>query len=312
MISYQESRVLLARIADVYTQLQEAGHAVNDGDLGKTAAHLEAVKNLASDLQSEDWLEVGVNRELQRLEYSTEGSDGPSQLFPEILLALAPLYMNEVLTEESFLRDELHFNRDDFQALEDLVELGEIKTQRTQDGFVFYGLHHSTQAEAYWNYGTIYRNRRNMPEYEDFIYRYASFGPPNGIEAIHKIGKDELRRIVKRLDTNDKLLSLIKNSRTPLLIIDIFISLKNAEVVAKPKIIEVLAHHIKNSNHLLLSGIAIGLFREFFNTTGKELWRQCKNNLADRLSQSADLLEASNFIRTVCLNFPDIEKDLCD
>ncbi|MFC1794881.1 hypothetical protein ACFL3Q_15000, partial [Planctomycetota bacterium] len=128
--------------------------------------------------EPEKWLEVGVNRELQRLEYVIEGTDGPNSIFPEIVLALSPLYMNEVLTEESFLRDELHFDKDDLKALSILVELGEVTSQKTQDGYVFYGLPHSVQAKAYWEYGLTYRNRKALPEYEEFIHKYAVSDTP--------------------------------------------------------------------------------------------------------------------------------------
>lgn len=261
--------------------------------------------------EPEEWIEEGVNRELEQLEYAIEAQDGPDRTLPEVLLSLAPLYMDEILTEESFLRNELGFNKDDFRALDILIELGEVRSQRTKDGFVFYGLFHSAQAKACWNYGTIYKKRRMLPEYDEFVYRYVSSGMPNGLEAVLKKEEPAFRQIVKKLKRDSKLETVIENSVEAELFADMLHRLEDAKIVSGIKIVEAAVRHIEKNN-LFFNGLFIRYFCQSYSKTGKELWTRCKKELATRLNRSKNISDATTFIQSISQSFPYMAKELCD
>ena len=64
----------------------------------------------------ESWLEKRVQEDLNDLKNF-------NKVFPEILVALAPLYKNEVLTAEDYLIDKLKF---DYEALDQLAQRNEM------------------------------------------------------------------------------------------------------------------------------------------------------------------------------------------
>lgn len=183
---------------------------VTSGNYKMLGYALEGCEQKKGKGEPEEWIEEGVKRELQRLEYVLEGPKGPNQIFPEIVLALSPLYMKEILTEESFLRDGLYFDKEDFQALNALVELGEVTSQRTSNGHVFYGLPHSVQAKAYWNYGTLYKNRRELKEHETFVHDYVALGIANSLEIISKSPIALQETLTTKLVENGNLGKVIK------------------------------------------------------------------------------------------------------
>jgi hypothetical protein len=122
-----------------------------------------------------NWLVHGVHSDLTELEKLD-----PS--YPEVLVSLSPLYRSEVLMEEFYLTKVLGFSQ---TTLSQLVYRDEITVQRDRkEGYVFYGLPHSALAEAYWEHGKIYRRRRGLPEYREYIYEYARSNVPNGLESI--------------------------------------------------------------------------------------------------------------------------------
>jgi len=147
------------------------------------------------------WLEGGVRDDLEELEKLE-----PS--FPEVLVALSPLYLNEVLTDETYLTTVLGFDQ---RVLNELVYCGEITKQKIHNQHVFYGLPHSALASAYWEYGKTYRKRRKLQEYEKFIYKYAvSSDVRNGLEAVVKIGEDTRERLFERLTYENEMKTVIK------------------------------------------------------------------------------------------------------
>ncbi|NQT59765.1 MAG: hypothetical protein HQ557_12350, partial [Bacteroidetes bacterium] len=154
----------------------------------------------------ESWISSRVNKYLMSLKELKE--DKYYRQYPKIVLALCPLYKNEVLTEQKFLVNELHLNED---AIEDLARRGEIKYQKDSDGNVFYGLSHSSLADAYWNHGKEYR--KDFPEYEDFLYNYAVSGAHNGLRAIVYTSNRNIR-IIERLLSEGKIRQVIKEEKS--------------------------------------------------------------------------------------------------
>jgi len=150
----------------------------------------------------QSWIRDGVNKDLKHLE-------GLKSDYPEVLLALSPLYMNEVLTSEVYLRKNIKIKK---QILNNLYKMGEITKIETEDGHVFYGLPHSALAKAYWEHGKIYR--KNLPEYEDFIYNYSALSMPNGIEAMVAAGKKIAKNLAVRLHKGNKTSDVILNEKS--------------------------------------------------------------------------------------------------
>lgn len=130
------------------------------------------------------WVEDGVRGDLGGLELI-------NPRFPQVLLSLAPLAMNETLTSESYLTTACGCSREDLLAL---MQRGEVvRTER--HGQFLYGLPHASLAVAYWTHGEPYRE--NLPECGEFIYAYAASGASNGLEAVGRAfwpWRDHLRK----------------------------------------------------------------------------------------------------------------------
>jgi len=120
-----------------------------------------------------EWVREEVKKDLRNLGVQCA-------VFPKVLVALSPLYMNEILTVQFFLTGHLGYEE---EILRDLAKMGEITRQETREGECMYGLPHSALAEAYWRHGLEHRGK--LLDYRDFVYDYVSFGVPNGLEAIN-------------------------------------------------------------------------------------------------------------------------------
>ncbi|MCK5603302.1 helix-turn-helix transcriptional regulator [Candidatus Pacearchaeota archaeon] len=165
---------------------------------------LEGYTKSDQEGDAKKWLERGVKEDLNDLK-------NLNRVFPEVLVALSPLYQNEVLTAESYLIDKLKFG---YEVLDQLVQRTEITRQTMKNGVVFYGLPHSALAGAYWECGQEYRKRKGIKEYEDFVCSYAASYPSNGLEAIVNSINGNIcysRIIAWRLDQHSKLAKVIEN-----------------------------------------------------------------------------------------------------
>lgn len=150
--------------------------------------------------ESGTWLEESVRGDLEDLERL-------NPTYPEVLVALSPLYRNEVQTEETFLREALRFEP---RMLNDLVDRGEITRRRNyEEGYCFYGLPHSALAHVYWKYGGVYRRRRKLPGYEEYLYEYATAEVPNGLRAALKTRVDIRERVLDRIRKTGKMINVI-------------------------------------------------------------------------------------------------------
>jgi len=180
------------------------------------------------------WLEKGVQENLNDLK-----NIGP--VFPEVLMALSPLYKYEILTAESYLIGKLGF---DYEVLDQLTQMCEITCQEVEDGVVFYGLPHSTLADAYWKYGLKYKKRRRLPEYKDFIYDYAKSEVPNGLEAIVRTAKHVREQLITRIGANEKLSMALQNEPSTI-VLQLWIESADTEIVAKDYVLTAIVQKIE-------------------------------------------------------------------
>lgn len=148
------------------------------------------------------WLKNRVIDDLREIEKH-------SKCNPKIILALCPLYINEVLTAQSFLTQSLSFDR---KEINELVRIGEV-IEHDIDGEVFYGLQHSSCARAYWEYGREYRNALKLRDYKDFIYNYAISEVSNGLQASVEADKETHRELFNRFVSEGKLLKVFEKER---------------------------------------------------------------------------------------------------
>jgi hypothetical protein len=174
----------------------------SDDDLWLLRYALEGYDESRGSDPSSDWVARGVREDLRDL-----GKKRP--IYPAVLVALAPLYLNEVVTAESFLLDILGFDDD---TLEELVALGEIRRYETLDGDTFYGLTHAAVAKAYWEHGVRYRRRGHLPGYADFLYQYAVAGAGNAFVAVSRADHDARFALLNRLVSEGHVERMVANA----------------------------------------------------------------------------------------------------
>jgi len=231
---------------------------------------------------SKDWLEVGVKDDLRDLENSCISS-------PQVLVALSPLYLHEVLTAEDYLLDKLGF---DYEVLKQLVQIGEITHQKTDGGIVYYGLPHSALADAYWEHGQEYRRHASIPEYEDFIYDYAASGTPNGLKAVVRNEDDIAERVVRRLSTDGSLGNVIRCERS-MEVIAWFAHAAPRNYLLEESVLQAIASRINEHEDIK------DIFACIKQTTGRHRSIPIKERflplldrawIADRMMEATDLL----------------------
>jgi len=149
------------------------------------------------------WIEVGVREDLQDLRNC---GDTHASRYPEVVVELAPLYKNEVMTAEEYLVDELASDTDVLRAL---TVRGEIIRDVTRDGEVYYGLPHSALADDYWEHWREYIQQKKLRELEEFIYNYATSGALNALEAVmeHKKVQDA---VIVRLENENRIMDIVR------------------------------------------------------------------------------------------------------
>jgi hypothetical protein len=219
---------------------------------------LKGYATMGGEVEPVSWCEKGVKQDLNDLK-------NINSVFPEVLVTLSPLYQSEVLTEESYLTRNLKF---DYEVLDELVQRGEVTYQKTEDGFVLYGLPHSALADVYWEHGKEYRTRRGLKEYKDFVYDYAKSNVSNGLQAaiaaeirfrtgktanvdgndlFKKARDNDWRGIVVRLDGEGLLQNVIKKERS-LEAINAYLSLSNDAQTLNPDILPIIAEKMNESD----------------------------------------------------------------
>ena len=173
-------------------------------------------------IDPETWLRRGVQ---SYIDYVGRDMPGADREYPQILVGLAALGQEEVMTHEFFLADRLlnYMGVKRVTALLDgLLRHGEVTQSRTTAGR-FYTLPHPTLAAAIWKHGILYLQPalrkngialRNGYEREDFCYEYAVTGSPNGLEAIVRVGGRDGFSILERLKDSKVLAELILADRS--------------------------------------------------------------------------------------------------
>lgn len=149
---------------------------------------------------SADWYAENVRRDLSLLERTNPA-------FPQILLALSPLYKNEVPTSEYFLMSAFGF---ELRDIKDLVYAGEITEQLTPDNHTMYGLPHSGIADAYWECGKNYIKIPKLRDYKKFLYDYVASDVPNGLEAVISLEQKMQSEVTKQLEISGNILKVIE------------------------------------------------------------------------------------------------------
>lgn len=153
----------------------------------------------------QEWIGEEVKKDLNDLrKINTE--------YPKILVALSPLYMNEVLTAKEFLIASNGFLRFAEQHLQQLEIRGEI-TRVDMHGHTFYGLPHSALASLYWKWGSTYRNDMHLPDYEEFIYKYAASDTPNGLKAMMRTERGVCDRLMARFHAALDIVGIVARER---------------------------------------------------------------------------------------------------
>lgn len=149
------------------------------------------------------WIAESVRLDLQRMERKMEGANPD---FPEICVAISPIYTHEIPVAEPFLTKSLGFT---VNTLNSLCQIGYI-LRIEKDDEVYYALPHSAIAQAYWNSSGIYRKRLGFQNEDDAYYQYALSDVCNGLMLIMSLEKDQYSSILKRIQREDKLFPLIE------------------------------------------------------------------------------------------------------
>jgi len=252
------------------------------------------------------WLETGINDELEELEkLNTE--------FPKILVALSALYQNEVLTEKSFLTNVSKLDED---ALFELERRGEITSQKVQNKFVMYGLLHSSKALAYWKYGRSYLSGIEMPaRYEDFIYKYAIFDTPNGLQAVINSDRRTQESVLSKLEDENKIEAVLKRELHIRAISD-YIGRPPPFNILTDNFIRILADKICiNCSDILFSMFCYtNLYRISEVMLGEKLSNAMRvniNKLVDLFSGPLNPISAGNYMQAISSRDPELAKTIC-
>jgi hypothetical protein len=265
--------------------------------------------------EPKDWLKIGVMTYLQSLgncndEYESE--------FPKILLALSPLYMNEVYTHSHYLKKlakKMGF-RDD--TLRVLCKRGEI-LMRKQGKETYYGLPHSSLAKAYWEHGQDYR--MDLPDYETFVYEYITSSYPNSLRAISLKDDSIQKKLLTKLSNSKDIFKIIKKENN----LDEIVG----EVLEKydkftcrwmnEELIEILIAKIDAHRNTITALDCLVAISRINPDLGKSFWNKCnkewighslleKNSVFDIAWDLEELYNSDKMLFDEMLNLIGVEK----
>ncbi|MFC1762914.1 ATP-binding protein [Planctomycetota bacterium] len=237
--------------------LDEIKEVVSD-NLWLLAYLLEGYRKAGGKGQASQWVKDGVLRDLQDLENT-------DALFPEVLVAVAALFRHELLMAETYLTNKLNFTP---TVLNGLSQRGELVRHDGSDGEVFYGLPHKELAYAYWDFGSKYKRRRNLTDYESIIYQYVSLGPSNGLRALATI-EDEMSRepVMVKLEKEGELPKIISGEQSTGAV-GSWLAAADTSTIAREDILKALAGRIVEHDHAIY--VPDLLKKLFFR--GEEIW----------------------------------------
>ncbi|MCK4375832.1 MAG: hypothetical protein KAX19_10900, partial [Candidatus Brocadiae bacterium] len=258
--------------------------AVSKGSFWLLAYALQGYVASRGDGNPLDWVGEGVREDLERLE-GLRAADGDPH-YPEVLVALSPLYRSEVVTAEAFLTRRMGFT---VEVLNGLASRGEI-TRGEIDGEVHYGLPHSSLANAYWQHGSTYRHRMDLPCYEGFLAEYAASGHArNGLLAVVTAEARVRWAILSRLEDAGNLPELILQEPSDRAVLQLCLEAPLA-TWRNPSLVEPLADRLlRLDNACAVGQILHGLHQKDVGFA-ESLWRTLDVScLANRIIEAADV-----------------------
>lgn len=242
--------------------LRGCSNVSNEGDLNSRIG-----KEIAKDL-----------KELERINAS----------FPQVLVALSPLYCDEVLTAEDYLANKFGF---DYEVLNKLVQTGEITRQETEAGDVFYGLPHSALADLYWQHGLKYRKRIKLLSYINFLYDYLVSDTPNGLEPLRRVDGELSSQVYERVRA-EKLEARVINANQSLGNISFFLREAFKDGIFTMPVLEKLAERFLQSDDLVSIGGCILTVFGLNKESGEKLWNLLGPGwLVEKINSSDDSLD---------------------
>jgi len=253
------------------------------------------------------WIGGAVKKQLADWGFCRDQCAGQ---YAGILVALSPLYKTEVMTAETYLK-KLGFTKD---ALNGLVERGEVTIELGLSQEFLYGLPHSSLANAYWEHGKGYITQRKLKVYEEFIYDYAVSGVPNGMQAVVSTQKEVEARILRRLDADSKIILVAEREQSVPAIVQGVIWSDNITRfnTASSSFLNTLAKKSVASHDVSMSGWC---FREIYkvdNFAGQKFFGYLiHHSLPTHLSRSDNA-----WYTACCLDFmhevhPETARELC-
>jgi len=257
-----------------------------------------------SELKS--WIADEVKEYLRNLETC---NDPYCDQYPGILLALSPLYKNEVPTAEHYLIDKLSFTK---PALNDLMKRGEITRQEDTHANILYGLPHSCLADAYWHHGRKYVAKTKLRMYEEFLYDYLTSAMPNGLQAAVRTKAKTRYKLLNRLYPDGKIQTVIENEIS-MSRIHLWMMLDYCQYPMDTSLTKILANKITTHDDLYHSAFCLNLPGIPFSDHGLKLWELVDTKkLADRISSADDFYGVSNFIGCLRNASKNNASELCD
>lgn len=226
-----------------------------------------------------------------------------------ILAALSPLYKNEIMTAETYLR-KLGFTK---AGLNGLVERGEITTDVGPSDEFHYGLHHSSLADAYWEYGRAHVGHTEILEYEEFLYNYAVSKVPNGLEAVVSAENETSGRVLARLYDKGEIIGVVEREQSLCVIVSwIQHTLMTFSGSECEELLKIVAQKINTDDDFIaICRCFTGLDR-LGDNAGQKLWELLdRQKLADKLSETTDFWKAATCIHHIEATHDNIAIELC-
>lgn len=236
---------------------------------------LRGYTSLDSIGNEQDWLEQGVKEDLSDL-YSLNTH------YPKVLLALSPLYKFETFTSKDYLFKLLDV---DEHILRDLVARGEIRCKESSSADIMYGLHHSSLANLYWQYGTVHR--KNLPEYEEFVCDYVQSLPPNGLEVLARMEESVAQDILEKL-VDENLLVRVFEREQSLWPLGHCLKIVHRILGYNPDLINALARKINREPDWFTSMECIVYICKWANNNDIDIW-----DILDRRAWTASLAKST-------------------
>jgi len=249
------------------------------------------------------WIRDEIIKYLRNLETCRDPHDDQ---YPGILLALSPLYKNEVLTAESYLTERLDFTK---SALNDLTQRGEITKQRIPKVGFMYGLPHSSRADAYWEHGREYI-KKELWEYDEFIYDYAISDVSNGLKAVMSTEKKTRKRVLAKLDAKKETMRVIEREQSTEAVYN-WIEEAKFNIPIRKKLLEILAKKIYRNNDCFWAGCCIENIKKVSSDSAQKLCQMLTlDELLGKLSQTQNASDVISCVHSIFIANPQIGKRL--